>query len=425
MNRDNDRYGGSGQAGWSGRDWRGGERSADTEYEMARPGDNWRSYGQGGSGEPWQRSSGSYREPWEGRHEEERPPYRGYERDYNGGSWNRAGETSGQEYMNDRGVRDYYGGSRSMSGRERTGFRGSSGFGGERPWTDEFDREDRMAYERQRGYDMEYGAGGYDYGRRGLTGGDWQGRRMSSSGSRSYSGSGRDFESGGWQSEYPRGAGSFEGGYRGSRGSGRGYGRGFGGSAGGGFERGEPVEYDARTQPYRESDWNPRWGRNEWDFYGMSYPGGSSGDEQSRGYGGDMNQGPHYGRGPRGYQRSDERIREDVSQRLYDHEWMDASELEVQVNGGVVTLSGEVDDRFQKRMAEDIAERVTGVKDVHNQLRVHDHRQSMSGMQQGSSGSGTPYGGGGSAAGSQGSTSGSRDKQGSLAGAANSTGHAQ
>lgn len=76
------------------------------------------------------------------------------------------------------------------------------------------------------------------------------------------------------------------------------------------------------------------------------------------------------GRGPKGYQRSDERIREEVCEILtHDHD-VDASEIEVNVQGGVVTLSGSVNDRWAKRRAEDIVESVSGVKDVENQIRV-------------------------------------------------------
>jgi osmotically-inducible protein OsmY len=80
--------------------------------------------------------------------------------------------------------------------------------------------------------------------------------------------------------------------------------------------------------------------------------------------------GRFYGRGPKGYRRSDERIREDVSEELYRHPEIDASEIEVQVQKGEVTLTGKVEDRRQKRLADDIAERVPGVADVHNQLKV-------------------------------------------------------
>ena len=80
--------------------------------------------------------------------------------------------------------------------------------------------------------------------------------------------------------------------------------------------------------------------------------------------------GPHAGRGPRGYQRTDERIREDVCDVLCDHGYIDASEIEVTVLNGEVTLVGVVRERPEKRMAEDAVEQVSGVREVHNQLRV-------------------------------------------------------
>jgi osmotically-inducible protein OsmY len=77
------------------------------------------------------------------------------------------------------------------------------------------------------------------------------------------------------------------------------------------------------------------------------------------------------GRGPRGYRRSDERIREEVNDRLTDHGDFDASEIEVNVMDGDVVLEGFVDDRRTKRLAEDVAESVSGVRDVINHLRVN------------------------------------------------------
>ena len=80
---------------------------------------------------------------------------------------------------------------------------------------------------------------------------------------------------------------------------------------------------------------------------------------------------PSYrGRGPKNYQRSDDRIREDVCERLtMDHD-VDASEVEVSVREGIVVLEGSVRERHAKRIAEDICESVRGVKDVQNNLRV-------------------------------------------------------
>lgn len=80
--------------------------------------------------------------------------------------------------------------------------------------------------------------------------------------------------------------------------------------------------------------------------------------------------GPYSGMGPQGYQRSDERIFEEVCERLTRHGRLDASDVEVEVRGGEVFLRGQVDTRQAKRMAEDTVESIGGVKEVHNDLRV-------------------------------------------------------
>ena len=80
--------------------------------------------------------------------------------------------------------------------------------------------------------------------------------------------------------------------------------------------------------------------------------------------------GRYAGRGPKGYQRSDDRIREEICDRLTEDGEVDASEIEVSVQNGEVTLEGAVLDRQMKRDAEDCAERVSGVREVNNRLRV-------------------------------------------------------
>lgn len=52
--------------------------------------------------------------------------------------------------------------------------------------------------------------------------------------------------------------------------------------------------------------------------------------------------GGYCGRGPRGYRRSDERIREDVNERLLLDTELDATNIEVEVREGEVTLAGTV-----------------------------------------------------------------------------------
>ena len=77
----------------------------------------------------------------------------------------------------------------------------------------------------------------------------------------------------------------------------------------------------------------------------------------------------HRGKGPKGYQRSDDRIREDVCERLSDDDELDASDISVTVGDGDVTLAGTVTDRHAKQRAEDLAASIGGVRDVDNQLR--------------------------------------------------------
>ncbi len=101
----------------------------------------------------------------------------------------------------------------------------------------------------------------------------------------------------------------------------------------------------------------------------------------------------HRGRGPKGYQRSDERILEDVNDRLTDDPHIDASEIDVSVSGREVTLNGTVNSRFEKRHAEDLAESVSGVTHVQNNLRVQQYADAGMGGSMlsgaGSAGAGT------------------------------------
>jgi hypothetical protein len=76
------------------------------------------------------------------------------------------------------------------------------------------------------------------------------------------------------------------------------------------------------------------------------------------------------GKGPRAYKRPDKRVLEDINDRLYLDPYIDASDIEVDVEKGDVILKGTVKNRDVKRRAEDIAETVMGVKNVENRLRV-------------------------------------------------------
>jgi hypothetical protein len=76
------------------------------------------------------------------------------------------------------------------------------------------------------------------------------------------------------------------------------------------------------------------------------------------------------GVGPRNYTRSDERIREDLNERLTEAYDLDAGGITVEVENGVATLSGSVPQRWMKHRAEDLVDACIGVRDVHNRILV-------------------------------------------------------
>lgn len=116
------------------------------------------------------------------------------------------------------------------------------------------------------------------------------------------------------------------------------------------FGRGSYYDYDY------DYDYDyPNYG---YDYWGTPYSGWYNG--------------PYSGVGPRNYNRSDERIQDDVNDRLTWHGYLDARDIEVKVNDGLVTLDGSVDSRRAKRMAENIADNVSGVKDVNNNLSIRE-----------------------------------------------------
>ncbi len=78
---------------------------------------------------------------------------------------------------------------------------------------------------------------------------------------------------------------------------------------------------------------------------------------------------PRMGRGPKGYKRSDERIKEDVCDRIASLD-IDASNVEVDVKDGEVMLSGSVPERMMKYTIEQCCDRVFGVHEINNHLRV-------------------------------------------------------
>jgi osmotically-inducible protein OsmY len=169
-----------------------------------------------------------------------------------------------------------------------------------------------------------------------------------------------------------RGQGSYGQGYSGQRDESRPgwYSRGhagtYGGGSGGGYQGGHGGS------GYGGSTGTDYAGGSQGGFGGQGYGGqGGYGGRQGAGSALRSSQGGSFaGRGPKGYTRTDDRIREDVCDRLSMDDEVDASEIEVQVKDGEVTLEGSVQTRHMKHQAEDVIEDLPGVKDVHNRLRV-------------------------------------------------------
>jgi osmotically-inducible protein OsmY len=78
-----------------------------------------------------------------------------------------------------------------------------------------------------------------------------------------------------------------------------------------------------------------------------------------------------YGRQtPKGYTRSDERIKDDVCEHLYHANDIDLSDVSIESKNGTLILEGTVPERRMKHRIEDIAEQCIGVSDVENRIRV-------------------------------------------------------
>lgn len=80
--------------------------------------------------------------------------------------------------------------------------------------------------------------------------------------------------------------------------------------------------------------------------------------------------GEFFGKGPKNYTRSDERVREDSCECLWRHSHIDATDVDVACRDGVVTLTGTVPDRRMKSMIEDEIKHIPGVRDVINEIRI-------------------------------------------------------
>ena len=134
-----------------------------------------------------------------------------------------------------------------------------------------------------------------------------------------------------------------------------------------------PGRYEARQAPPAHGGWGPSWpGEALQEFFGFGRgrrdrrPDAHPDAYRTESYAGPN----HRGRGPRGYQRSDERIVEEICERLSDDPLIDASDITVRSDGGSVVLEGSVDSRVVKHRVEDIVDDCVGVAGIQNRLKV-------------------------------------------------------
>lgn len=253
----------------------------------------------------------------------------------------------------------------------------------EGPGGDRYGRSSAREYGRNdRDYHSNYGEG-----REGWGSGDEFGRSRNYGSSGDWgSGSGAELRQYGQRNEgYGSGRSRNDDRFGGSS-----YGGGSAGNLGYSGEYGRERGWSSDRDTGNRGDWD----RNRRNWSGREYGRGYEGEERSfwdrasdevSSWFGDeeaarRRQEDQRGRGPRNYTRSGDRIREDVNDRLTDDWRVDASDIEVTVSGTEVTLAGTVSTRDQRRRAEDIAESVSGVTHVQNNLRVKQQNQSWSGV---------------------------------------------
>lgn len=133
------------------------------------------------------------------------------------------------------------------------------------------------------------------------------------------------------------------------------------GRPGGGYGEGGygiPAEHERNDGSRQDSAGYGRYPGSDWARFGGQ---GVSGNRPTGQYGRQT---------PKGYTRSDERIKDDVCEHLYHADDIDLGEVTVECENGTVKLEGMVPERRMKHRIEDIAEQCIGVLDVENRIRV-------------------------------------------------------
>lgn len=149
---------------------------------------------------------------------------------------------------------------------------------------------------------------------------------------------------------------------------------------------GETPRDDYASRPYENMPsvtsraWGPSKAHGDPDPFGYRGQGGYGDFREDHGtrhgvHADDRPRG-HRGRGPRAT-RSDESIADEIYFRLTEDPFVDASEILVNVEEAVVTLTGEVPERRMKHRAEDLVHEIRGINEVRNSIRVDRVQRSF------------------------------------------------
>ena len=165
------------------------------------------------------------------------------------------------------------------------------------------------------------------------------------------------------------------------------------------YEQGPRQQYGQRPysqRPYGQrysqrfgQQYNPPYDQQYGRHFGQQY---GQGQPYDRSYG--QSGGRRFTSGPKGYQRSDERLKEDISERLMESHYIDSSDVSIDVRGAKVVLDGTVPSRHMKHAIEDLVDACPGVQDIDNRVRVANQnmRQSQGSHSQSLTGSNTSTG---------------------------------
>lgn len=78
----------------------------------------------------------------------------------------------------------------------------------------------------------------------------------------------------------------------------------------------------------------------------------------------------YYGYGPKGYRRSDQKLKDEARLLLNQDPILDSSNINIEVFNNVIFLRGFVDSRKDKKRAEFLIEDIFGIEDIQNQLKI-------------------------------------------------------